>query len=328
MLKQALVFGGTGYVGEAIVSQLLVEGYSVILFSRSGSDAKLELDNVLQAKAAGELAVLEGNASELESPELLHQRIHTELPSFTPSLVVYAIGLIREFPSKGITFDSAHKEWPLGAFQIATLLGARDFVLISAAGVEMAQTGYQKTKLAGEEAIKDLVNSNKNETRALVFRPSTLIGASNKYHFMQVLSMLTLFPIVPVIGDGAFTLSPLFRFDLAQAVVKSLNISTVGDEKSKFRLFVLTGPELITFKSLLKIVKSKSALYIALPVTPLKLLGKIFRYVSFFPVTDEQITMLQQGRTKDWEKAQNDENLGWKAIGIEPTSLSDVLNNY
>ena len=61
--------------------------------------------------------------------------------------VIYNVGIIREFPSKGITFENLHFEGAKRCIDIAKDEQVRRFILMSANGVKKNGTGYQKTKI-------------------------------------------------------------------------------------------------------------------------------------------------------------------------------------
>ncbi len=329
MTKVVFILGGTGYVGEAIVAELLSSGYKVLVLARHNWEDRVEIPQVKQAFVDGKIRVIEGDAKNISETKVFAQIIQAALEKDEVlSAVVYSIGLIREFPAKGIYFAEAHHQWVGSALKLTTELHIPRFVLISAAGVEKAQTAYQRTKLMGENLVQEFAAAGK--LKATIFRPATMIGPSRKYHFMQVLRDLTKFPVVPVVGSGKFTLAPLSRRQLGQAVSNIL-VNSKADNASALEIYTLTGRDLITFKALLQLVKSSKgevrAIYVNVPFALLKLMGKIFRYLPSFPVTDEQLVMLKLGRDKDWQLSTADKG-DWQRLGIEPKPLQEIIDSY
>ena len=86
------------------------------------------------------------------------------------SAVIYNIGIIREFPANGITYESLHYLGAKRCIDAAANLKIDRFILMSANGVKADGTGYQKTKLLAEEYLKSV---NLDYT---IFRPSLVFG--------------------------------------------------------------------------------------------------------------------------------------------------------
>ena len=86
------------------------------------------------------------------------------------SAVIYNIGIIREFPANGITYESLHYLGAKRCIDTAENFKINRFILMSANGVKTDGTGYQKTKMLAEEYLKS-VNSN-----FTIFRPSLVFG--------------------------------------------------------------------------------------------------------------------------------------------------------
>ena len=69
--------------------------------------------------------------------------------------VIYNIGLIRQYPKKGITFENAHFEGAKRCIDIAKELGVKRFILMSANGVKYEGTKYQSTKFLADQYLKN-----------------------------------------------------------------------------------------------------------------------------------------------------------------------------
>ena len=87
------VFGGTGFVGNYLISELLDNGYKVNVLIRSGSEHKL---NQMER-----CSIINGD---IEDKNAVEEVIKVS------DLVIYNIGIIREFESKNITYEKLHYE--------------------------------------------------------------------------------------------------------------------------------------------------------------------------------------------------------------------------
>ena len=147
------VFGGTGYVGSYLIDELLDKGHHPVLLVRPGSRHKV--------RHREHCTLVDGD---IASPDT----IRTALAG--TDAVIYNIGILREFPSSGVTYEALHFEGARRVMDVAEEVGVRRFLLMSANGVKADGTGYQRTKHMAEQYLK---------TTALnwtVFRPSVLFG--------------------------------------------------------------------------------------------------------------------------------------------------------
>ena len=90
---KVFVTGGTGFVGRATIKQLLTDGHEVRVLVREGSESKLpEAQQVdLFYGDVTEVATLSGALADCDA-------------------VIHLVGIIREFPDRGITFNKVHVE--------------------------------------------------------------------------------------------------------------------------------------------------------------------------------------------------------------------------
>ncbi len=305
-MKNIAVFGGTGFVGSYIVKELVANGYIPKVLVREDSKNKLHHSDIC--------SVIHGEISSVKNIE--------ETLSGTEA-VIYVIGIIREFPKKGITFEELHFQGVKRCVELSQDMGIKRFILMSANGVKPNGTDYQKTKYMAEQYLKD---SNLDWT---VFRPSLIFGdPQGKIEFCSQLKeeMLSLpFPaplfyegIVPK-NAGNFAMSPIHVKNVAEFFVKSL------EKKSTFhQIYELGGAESFSWKELISIIaiaSCKKKWKIPAPVTPVKLIASIFDRFSWFPISRDQLTMLLEGNTCDSKKL-------FVEFEIEPLDFSGTNLSY
>ena len=85
------LFGGTGFVGTYLIEELLNNNHTPVLLVREGSENK-----VTRAK---DCIINIGDVSDKKTIEDTIRDVDA---------VIYNIGLIRQFPRKGITFENIH----------------------------------------------------------------------------------------------------------------------------------------------------------------------------------------------------------------------------
>ena len=221
------------------------------------------------------------------------------------SAVIYNIGIIREFPAKGITYEKLHYLGAKRCIDLAVNYKIDRFILMSANGVKTDGTGYQKTKMLAEEYLKSV---NLNYT---IFRPSLVFGnprGTGRQEFCTQLKkdMLSLpfpspnfFPGLNPFNSGNFSMSPIHAKDVASVFVKSIN-----DIKTFKKTYHLGG-KAIYWKDIIKIISGaygKNKWTIPAPAFFIKSLAAIFGRFEWFPITQDQITMLMEGNVCNSEE--------------------------
>ena len=134
-MKVAMI-GGTGFVGSYITDELISHNMIPRLLIREGSESKL----------------LQPEKCEIVYGDLSHHHDRTSVPAILEVLegcdaVIYNVGVIREFPSKGLTYEKLHFHAAKWCIDAAKELNISRFILMSANGVKKEGTGYQNTKM-------------------------------------------------------------------------------------------------------------------------------------------------------------------------------------
>ena len=276
------LFGGTGFVGSYITRELVREGFIPKVLVQSGSLSKINSPcEVVKGDIQNKNAILET----MQGAEA----------------VIYTIGIIREFPKKGVTFKELHLNGLKRCLEIALKIGVKRFILMSANGVRPDGTAYQRTKWQADEALKE---SGLNWT---IFRPSLIFGdpgGKGKLEFCTQIrdDMLSLpFPaplfyngLLPF-NAGSFSMSPIHVKNVAGFFVKSIKLKVC--EKN---IFDLGGPEALTWKEIIHqiaLASGKRTWKIPAPVAVIKIEASILDRFKWFPVTRDQLTMLMEGNT-------------------------------
>tara|TARA_Y100001970_G_scaffold205843_1_gene250692 strand:- start:11202 stop:12128 length:927 start_codon:yes stop_codon:yes gene_type:complete len=280
-MKVAL-FGSTGFVGKYILKSLINCEHDVYTLVRNGSEKKLNRFEKLN--------IING---EIFNNTALEQTL------MNCSSVIYNIGIIRQFPSKGITYQKLHFDFAKQIIDKAVQYNVNHFILMSANGVKENGTGYQTMKYRAEQYLK---NSGLNYT---IFRPSLIFGKpNNDQEFCSQLrdSMLKLpipaplfFPGLNITQAGKFEMSPIHVENVADFFVKSIQ-----NEKHYMQTYALGGPKSFNWKEIINTIASalkKNKLMIPAPVLPIKLLASLLDRFKFFPITRDQLTMLLEGNT-------------------------------
>ena len=276
------ILGGTGFVGSYIVDALLASGHLPVLLVRPGSESR-----VSQADRC------ETVAGEISNEDAVRETLRGA------DAVIYNIGILREFPARGITFDALHFDGARRAMDAAEAAGVQRFLLMSANGVKADGTAYQRSKYKAEQY---LATTGLDWT---VFRPSVLFGdPRGRMEFAtQLLRDIVRSPLpAPLFFDGllplnagAFRMSPVHVRDVATVFARALEMpESVG------RTYELCGPADLSWKEMLQIIAHAAGTTkwsLPAPVLPLKMLAALFDRYAFFPITRDQLSMLMEGNT-------------------------------
>jgi NADH dehydrogenase len=274
--------GGTGFVGSEVLRQLVAAGHAVRCLVRKGSEGKL-------AVRAG-VEVRHGDVTE---PETLKRALAG------CDAVIHLVGIIREFPGKGITFKRMHFEATRNMVEAAESQGVKRYLQMSANGTrENADSLYHKTKWQGEEAVRA------SSLEWTIFRPSLIFGPNDAFVNMLA-DMMRKLPVMPVIGDGRYRMSPVAVEDVAASFVKALSLpETVG------KTFHCCGPQSYSYDELLDLIGAglgkRHVAKLHHPVLLMKPAVALLESFPAFPLTSSQMTMLLEGNEcdhKEWAAA-------------------------
>jgi NADH dehydrogenase len=280
------IIGGTGFVGGYLVDALLEAGHAVSALVRTGSESKL--------RQAGRCRVTAGD---------LADRAAVRATVDACDAVIYNVGLLREFPSRGITFEGAHVEGVRCVIDAARDAGVRRFILMSANGVKAGGTPYQDTKFRAERLLEDAGFD------ATIFRPSVIFGdPRGTMEFATQLYGDLVKPPVPAPGfhsgwgatRGDLLMSPVHIEDVADAFVAALD-----DPATHGRTIALGGPEELSWTDMLGRVAAavgRRKTILPMPLGIMKLGAAALDWLPFFPVTHGQLTMLEEGNTASPEE--------------------------
>ncbi len=286
------VTGGTGFVGTAVVSELISAGHEVRVLSRRTPERLPEgathvIGSVVTGEGLGEF--VEGVDS-----------------------VVHLVGIIREAGTN--TFKAVHHEGTVNVIVATSKAGVRRFLHMSAMGTrEKAKSRYHQTKWAGEEAVRA---SGLDWT---IFRPSTIFGPEDSFINMLAETMRKT-PIMPVLGGGWNLMQPIFVNDVAASFRVALE-SEIHINKT----YELGGPDIFTLKQILEKVLQvidKKTYLVGMPMTLVGVVAWVAERLRItLPVTTDQLIMLREDNVKTGGEPV-------EALGIDWTGFEEGIRGY
>ncbi len=294
--REVLVTGGTGFVGTHVCRALIARGFLPRLLVRTGSEGKIPED------VRNACRVTPGDATDREAVEYATQGTMA---------IVHLVGIIREFPERGITFERLHVSATRNVVDAARRWEIPRFVHMSALGARPGgPTGYFDTKGRAEEYVR------RSGLSWTIIRPSVIFGPGDQ--FLNVLTgVLRKAPFVPVPGDGSYRLQPVFIGDVAKGFADA-----VMRPDLEGKIFESGGPQRLSYNELLDAVAAsvdRRARKVHIPLSILRPLVRSMERFKKFPLTTEQLEMLLAGNVCDHEPF-------YSAFGFTPFALSNYLS--
>ena len=278
--KRIGLFGATGFVGSYLVDALIANSFHPVLLVRDGSEAKLR-----QQKRC---TIVNGDIDDADAI----RRVVDDSDA-----LIYNIGILREFPKRGITYAKLQDEAARRVMDAAATAGVRRFLLMSANGVKPDGTGYQRSKHSAEAYLQGL------DLDWTIFRPSVLFGdPRGRMEFATQLSAEIIDSPLPAplfhagllpFNAGGFSMSPVHVTDVATAFVRALR-----DPQTIGQTLHLGGPETITWREILSrlaAARGRKKLMLPAPALGVMAAAALLDRFEAFPITRDQIRMLLEG---------------------------------
>ena len=277
MYRKVFLTGGTGFVGTEILRELARNKYKVKVLTHSQKPK-------VQSKL---VEVVKGSVLDTDSLDSVKGC----------DMIIHLVGIIREIPWKGVTFEKLHVEATRNMIKAAKANKIKRFIHMSANGAKPKGTRYQTTKYRAEQLVK---NSGLNYT---IFRPSFIWGDTGGLR-VQLGNMMKRFPLIPYFGDGNYKFQPVSIKTVAEAFVKSIN-----NRKAFNKIYHLGGPKVYTYKELLDIIAEKTGrktVKIPIPMWVARIAVTLLDWLPQFPITNDQLTMLLDGNVCGSSEATRD----------------------
>lgn len=194
-----LVTGGNGFIGREVCRRAAEAGHEVVSVARSGRPE-------VRAGWAERVAWVAADALE---PAAWREHLAG------CGAVVHCIGIVREQPARGVTFERINGESARVAAREAARQGAEAFVFLSAsARPPFLREAYLSAKRGAEEEILRL------PLRPVVLRPGLVYGTGRLPSLAAALGV-GIGAMVPVLGRAARESRPLAVETVARAALRA-----------------------------------------------------------------------------------------------------------
>jgi NADH dehydrogenase len=288
--------GSTGYVGNYVLRALIDHDYKVKCLVREGTERKIRIKD--------DYEIFHGDI-------LVYDSLLTGMKGC--DIVINLVGIIREFPRKGITFTNLHYIATKNCVDAASKAGIKRFIQMSALGArENARSMYHKTKYMGEEYVR------KSGLTCTIFRPSLIFGKEDISINLFARNIKKL-PIFPVFGNGRYKTQPLSVENVAEGFAKAIEFKEAFN-----KIFQIAGPTKYEFNDLLDAIGKilgKRVWKLHIPLFVIKPLIWLIGRFSFSPVSYEQLTMLLEDNVCN-------EREFYETLKVKPIPFEEGIKRY
>ncbi|MDB2414713.1 complex I NDUFA9 subunit family protein [Rickettsiales bacterium] len=297
--KTVTVFGGSGFLGRHVVSKLLNSGYRVKIVSPNPESA----NNIKPASPLGKLVSVYGNITDNESVKSAIKGSYA---------VINLVGIMHT--RGGNRFTAVHAQGAENIAKESYKANIKKLIHVSALGIDQpSKSIYARSKANGEKAV---IAAYPN---AVIFRPSIMFGT--KDNFFNLFAKVACYsPVIPLFGGGKSQFQPVYVADVAQAIVKSINMP-----KTNGKIYELGGPKIYSFKELMELVlkyTKRKCLLISIPFSLATIQAFFMELMPNPLLTRDQVKLLKINNLV------NEKALSFKDLKITPKSLESIVPKY
>ncbi len=295
-MNSVAVFGGTGFLGRAIVGELVAAGITARVAVRRPEPLKLSDRTAGDARVQSVYADVSNEASLGRAVEGCDAAVNV-------------VGLYVERGTD--TFRNIHE---LGAMHVgrqSARSGVKALVHMSGIGTDLnSPSSYVRSRARGELLVREAFPA------ATILRPSVLFGPGDKF-LSTLIAMVRRAPVLPLIGAGDTKLQPVHVDDIAKAVLRVLTTSS-----SQGKLYELGGPLVYRYRALIELVlkeSRRSRILVPLPFFVWHNLARLLMLLPNPPLTTDAVTLMRR-----------DNVVGagvptFVDLGLAPTALEPIL---
>lgn len=299
-IRQVTIFGGSGFVGRAMVRALAQKGLLVRVACR-----RIELAELV--KTAGDVGQITVMRTNLRMPQSVSAAVAGSQAVINASGIAFQRGRQR--------YQEVHVGGAKAIAEAARAAGVERLIHVSGIGADRRTTTnpYIHSKVSAEDAIIA------GFPEATILRPSVVFGPGDVM-FTRMAKIAAQAPVVPVVGDGRAKVQPVFVGDVAEAALVALERPETARS-----VFELGGPTIYTYREIAELTLREIARrkpIVGVPAGLMKIAGWFAEFLPVPPLTRDQVDLL----THDNIVRAGANSL--ETLGISPTAAEVILPTY
>jgi NADH dehydrogenase len=272
-----LVTGGSGFVGSAIVKELLRRGEKVAVLGRDADKIRRRLGTSVDARV--------GDVSDPKSLGAAMQGIDTVINA------VQFPGSPIENRRKGYTFEEVDLKGTRNQVDAAKSAGVRRFVYVSGVGAAKdAAKHWFRYKWEAENYLE------KSGLEWVVLRPTWVFGPED-VSLNRFLGFAEKLPFVPMFGNGKQDMQPVFVDDVGRAAA-----DCALKPEAANTVFEIGGPEVMSMNDVVTTaleVRGKRRMLLHQPVFVGKTIGTLSGILPSPPLSADAIDFITEAAVAD-----------------------------
>ena len=295
------IFGGSGFLGRYLVSQLASKGYFIRAIVRKPNEA-------LFLKVYGKVGQIELLRGDIKNEESLRDYVQGS------DCVINCVATF--FETRSQSFKNLHVSAARNLAEAAKKERVNQFIHISSLGASSKSSSQLlKSKGLGEEAVLD------HFPNASIIRPSLIFGIEDTF-FNRFAKLSSISPFIPVVGPNT-QFQPVYVDDVAKAV--SLLIET--DQHKRY--LELGGDEIYKFKELIGLLLveiNRGRITLPIPFLLAKVIATINDFLRLISggLVPPFLTLAQVKSLENHNLVESNAEK-FSDIGIVPKKLSIIL---
>jgi len=302
--KQITVFGGSGFIGRAIVRALAQRGHLVRVAAR-------RIERAEPVKTAGDVGQVMLMRANLRVASSVARAVAGS------DVVINAAGI--GWQQGRQRYQSVHVD---GAKTVAD--ACRDFDvkrLVHVSGIGADARSSRNRYILSKVAAEDAVIAGFPDTT--IVRPSVVFGPGDAM-FDRLARIACMAPFLPVIGDGSARVQPVFVGDVAAAVA-----AIVDRPETARSVFELGGPRVYTYREIaalvLRVIDRQKPI-VGVPSALMKITGFFAQQAALLGLTPQLTVDQVELMLHDNVVRAGAQNLA--TLGIQPTAAEAILPTY
>ena len=275
-----LVTGGTGFVGSAIVKELLRRGEKVAVLGRDAGKIHQRLGTEVEARA-GDVRDAATLGAAMRGVDIVVNAVQ-----FPGSPI--------ENRRKGYTFEEVDLKGTRNQVDAAKAADVKRFVYISGVGAAKdAEKHWFRYKWEAENYLQ------KSGLAWVVLRPTWVFGPED-VSLNRFLSFASKLPFVPMFGSGKQDMQPVFIDDVGRAAADCALKPEAANQ-----LFEIGGPDVMSMNDVVTTaleVKGKKRMLLHQPVFVGKTIGTLSGILPSPPLSADAIDFITESAVADNRK--------------------------